>query len=62
LTRPRYEVGVDHIIWCSDFPHVVTYWPYSCELLDRQMCGVAADERRKMKAENILEFLDISQS
>jgi predicted TIM-barrel fold metal-dependent hydrolase len=53
LTRPRYEVGVDHIIWCSDFPHVVTYWPYSCELLDRQMCSVAADERRKMKAENI---------
>jgi hypothetical protein len=28
----------------------------------RQLAGVPADERRKIKAENILEFLSISQS
>ena len=42
--------------------HVVTNWPYARELLDRQMGGVRADERRKMEAENILEFLGIAQS
>jgi predicted TIM-barrel fold metal-dependent hydrolase len=42
----RHEVGVDHIIWGSDFPHVVTYWPYSREVLDRQMSCVPADERQ----------------
>ena len=42
--------------------HVVRYWPYARELLDRQMGGVRADERRKMEADNILEFLGISRS
>ena len=55
----RHEVGVDHIIWGSDFPHVVTYWPRSREVLDRQMGGVPADERRKMQADNILQLLGI---
>jgi len=41
----------------SDFRHVVTHWPHSRELLDRQMGGVPADQRRKMEADNILEFL-----
>ena len=55
----RHEVGVDHIIWGSDFPHVVTYWPRSRQVLDRQMGGVPADERRKMQADNILQLLGI---
>ena len=42
--------------------HVVRYWPYARELLDWQMGGVRADERRKMEADNILEFLGISRS
>lgn len=55
----RHEVGVDHIMWGSDFPHVVTYWPNSRQLLDKQMAGVPPDERRKMQADNILQFLQI---
>jgi len=55
----RHEIGVDHIIWGSDFPHVVTAWPHSRELLDRQMAGVSADERQQMQSANILRFLGI---
>ena len=55
----RHEIGVDHVMWGSDFPHVVTYWPKSRELLDKQMAGVPADERRKMESDNILGFLGI---
>lgn len=53
----RHEVGVDHIMWGSDFPHVVTSWPRSRDRLDQQMVGVPEHERRKMLAENLLEFL-----
>ncbi|MEA2641870.1 MAG: hypothetical protein QOF51_3264 [Chloroflexota bacterium] len=58
----RHEIGVDHVMWGSDFPHVVTYWPNSRQELDRQMAGVPADERHKMEAANILDFLSIGQA
>jgi predicted TIM-barrel fold metal-dependent hydrolase len=47
----RHEVGVDHIIWGSDFPHVVTYWPYSRDVLDRQMRDVQPTSG-KVEADN----------
>lgn len=56
----RYEVGIDHIMWGSDFPHVVTHWPNSRQLLDKQMAGVPDAERQKMQADNILSFLGIT--
>ncbi len=55
----RHEIGVDHVIWGSDFPHVVTRWPDSRAVLDQQMAGVPADERHKMEADNLLAFLGI---
>jgi predicted TIM-barrel fold metal-dependent hydrolase len=58
----RYEIGVDHIIWGSDFPHVVTRWPESHASLDKQLAGVPDDERRKMVTTNVLGFLRMSPS
>ena len=58
----RHEIGVDHVMWGSDFPHVVTYWPNSRQVLDQQMAGVPAEERRKMEAANILDFLGVTQA
>lgn len=55
----RHDIGVDHIIWGSDFPHVVTHWPNSRKVLEEQMAGVPADERRRMETENLLEFLRV---
>lgn len=55
----RHEIGVDHVIWGSDFPHVVTRWPNSRQRLDQQMAGVPGDERRRMESENILTFLGL---
>lgn len=57
----RYEVGVDHVIWGSDFPHVVTHWPNSHQFLDQQMAGVPPAERYKMEAANLLQFLGIGR-
>jgi predicted TIM-barrel fold metal-dependent hydrolase len=57
----RHDVGIDRVIWGSDFPHVVTRWPDSRDTLDRQMASVPDEERRKMEAENLLEFLGTSR-
>jgi predicted TIM-barrel fold metal-dependent hydrolase len=58
--KMREVVGVDRIIWGSDFPHVVTAWPNSRRDLDQQMEGVPTVERRMMERDNLLSFLGIS--
>ena len=55
----RHEVGVDRIIWGSDFPHVVTTWPDSRAIIGREMAGVSDEEKRKMMAQNLIDFLGL---
>ena len=54
--RLRHEVGVDRMMWSTDFPHVVTRWPNSLKVLDSQMAGVPEEEKRKMVAGNAIDF------
>ncbi|MGH7817936.1 MAG: amidohydrolase family protein [Candidatus Binatia bacterium] len=55
----RHEIGVERVMWSTDFPHIVTRWPNSLKVLDAQMTGVPEHERRKMVAENELKFIHI---
>jgi uncharacterized protein len=55
----RHEIGVDRILWSTDFPHVVTRWPNSLKVLEAQMTGVPDDEKRKMAAENAIKFFHL---
>ena len=55
----RHLIGVDNICWASDFPHAVGDWPYSQETAARQFRDVPDDERHKIQALNILEWLHI---
>jgi predicted TIM-barrel fold metal-dependent hydrolase len=57
--KVRHEIGVDSIIWGSDFPHVVTTWPDTHEILGREMAGIPGEEKRKMMAQNIIDFLHL---
>jgi uncharacterized protein len=52
----RHEVGVDRMMWSTDFPHVVTRWPNSLQTLESQMAGVSREERWKMVAGNAIKF------
>lgn len=57
----RHEVGVDHIIWGSDFPHEVTRWPESQKMLSEQLAGVPEDEKRKMLSENLVQYFHLDR-
>lgn len=50
--RHRHEVGVENILWSTDYPHPATTWPRSREILDQQMVDVPADERALMVCGN----------
>jgi predicted TIM-barrel fold metal-dependent hydrolase len=48
----RHTLGVENILWSTDFPHPATTWPNSHEIVDRQFADVPADERELMVSGN----------
>jgi predicted TIM-barrel fold metal-dependent hydrolase len=48
----RDRIGVDNMLWGSDFPHAESTWPQSKQFLDRIFAGVPEEDRRKITADN----------
>jgi predicted TIM-barrel fold metal-dependent hydrolase len=48
----RDRIGVDNMLWGSDFPHAESTWPQSMQFLDRIFAGVPEEDRRKITADN----------
>jgi predicted TIM-barrel fold metal-dependent hydrolase len=48
----RQHIGVDTMLWGSDFPHAESTWPQSKQFLDRIFAGVPEEDRRKITSEN----------
>ncbi|MDQ1502349.1 MAG: hypothetical protein QOD57_76 [Actinomycetota bacterium] len=59
----RHRVGLDTIMWTSDYPHAGSDWPYARERINSQLAGIPADERRPILFENAARFygLDVDQ-
>jgi len=45
-------VGVETMMWCSDFPHHITDWPHSRYLINSMSQGIDAQKKRKLFCEN----------
>jgi len=48
----RYSLGVDNLMWSTDYPHHGCDWPESRRVVEEMFRGVAEDERNKMCALN----------
>jgi predicted TIM-barrel fold metal-dependent hydrolase len=44
----RHDIGVDNLLWSSDFPHSATFWPKSQDKIARDFDGVNNDEKQKI--------------
>ncbi len=55
----RHEIGVDILVWGSDFAHATGDWPHSQDLIEDMFQGVDEDDRRKMVAENAIRFFGL---
>jgi predicted TIM-barrel fold metal-dependent hydrolase len=42
----RYDVGVENIMWSTDFPHPASTWPHSREVVEKAFVDVPAEERK----------------
>jgi predicted TIM-barrel fold metal-dependent hydrolase len=52
LSKLRHILGVENLLWSTDYPHPVTSWPDSRELVEKQFTGIPADERALMTSGN----------
>jgi predicted TIM-barrel fold metal-dependent hydrolase len=48
----RHRVGVDNMMWSSDYPHHGNDWPYSRKVIEETMTDVPVDERARIVGAN----------
>jgi predicted TIM-barrel fold metal-dependent hydrolase len=55
------RIGVDNIMWASDYPHGDSTWPRSREAIaDSWLSTLAPDEQRKILFDNASRLYGIS--
>lgn len=55
----RHDIGIDNIMWESDFPHVASFYPRSWESVEEVLQGVPEADRRKLLYENAMRVYRI---
>src|ERR1043166_6742441 len=48
----RHQIGIDNIMWESDYPHISSTYPQSWDFVSRTVEGVPAEEQKKLLWEN----------
>lgn len=48
----KERLGVENVMWSSDYPHPVTSWPRSREIVGGMFDGVPAEDRAKIVSGN----------
>ena len=56
----RELVGVDNIMWESDYPHIASTYPRSWSFVEESLAGVPAEERTKMCYGNALRLYGLA--
>jgi predicted TIM-barrel fold metal-dependent hydrolase len=57
--RLRDLMGVDKLIWATDFPHQESEYPHSQGVITKNFAGVPADETYQMVAGNAITFFHL---
>ena len=50
--RNRHAVGINNMMWSTDYPHHICDWPYSRKLANAMFAGVPENERYQICAGN----------
>ena len=58
----RHHVGVEHILFATDFPHIECEWPNTKPIVEEIYADVPADEKYKMWAGNAVDFFKLEQT
>ncbi len=53
-------IGVESVMWGSDYPHGDGVWPDSDKYIERQFAHLPADVTRKITCDNAVEFYGLN--
>ena len=56
----RHEIGIDGLMFGSDYPHTESTFPKSREIMAERLAGVPADEQRRIVYDNVRELYDFT--
>ena len=58
----RHHMGVGHIMFATDFPHIECDWPNTKPFAERLFDGVPKDEALRIAAGNMIEFFQLQDT
>ena len=58
----RYQIGVDKLLWGSDYPHIEGTWPHTRERLQQVFAGVSREEVAGMLGGNAARVYGFDQA
>ena len=56
----RKEIGIDNLMWASDYPHFASTWPKSREFVTKATAGVDVAERKKLVRDNARQLFNVA--
>jgi len=60
--RNRRAIGVENMLWSSDYPHHGNDWPYSRKVISEMMQDCSSYERYMMCAGNVVRIYGLDQT
>jgi predicted TIM-barrel fold metal-dependent hydrolase len=58
----RHHIGVERIMFATDFPHIECEWPNSRPLIQQLYADIPEDETRKIWAGNAVDFFKLARA
>ena len=58
----RHHLGVDHVMFATDFPHIECDWPNTRPFAERLFAGLPGDEAFKIAAGNVLRYFRLEDT
>jgi predicted TIM-barrel fold metal-dependent hydrolase len=55
----RHQIGIDNIMWSSDYPHTASTWPHSRDIIARDFKAAPEAEKWRIVRENVIELYDL---
>ena len=57
--KNRHDLGVENLLWATDYPHPDSTWPHSQEVIQQHFDDVPADEMRLIVGGNAARIYNL---
>jgi predicted TIM-barrel fold metal-dependent hydrolase len=57
--RDRDRIGIDQLMWGSDYPHTESTYPRSQAVLEKILAGVSEEDRQKITSSNVARLYQL---